>query len=143
MSIIRRYDPWALLDNLFEQQTANREEDSFLSMGNWLPSVDIKNEDKRYLIVVDLPGIAPEDVHISVENNVMTIKGERKTEAKENKEGYSRIERVSGSFYRRFTLPDDVDADHVNAVSKNGVLEIEMPKCKEKGSRKIEVIAKE
>lgn len=145
MTMLRRYDPWSWLDlhDMLEQNFLTREDEGRSSMGNWLPAVDIKNEEKRYLISVDLPGISPDKVDISIENNALLIKGERKTEAKESKEGYSRVERVSGSFYRRFTLPDDIDNENIKAVSKHGVLEIDIPKKKQKLSRKVEITEKE
>ena len=137
MSIVR-YDPWSLLDlrKLFDSPFTKREEESFPALSHWTPSVDIKTEEKQYLIYVDIPGVEPDDIEVFVEQNALVIKGERHTESEEKKEGYSRIERSCGSFYRRFTLPNDANGDKIDAHSKNGVLEIAIPKKKEKEAEK-------
>ncbi len=103
-------------------------ENSTIATNHWLPSVDIKDEDKRYVIAADIPGVDPKDIEVSMDNDVLTIKGERKTEKKDEDNGYRRIECSYGSFYRRFSLPESVDSDKVIAKGKNGVLEITVPK---------------
>ena len=94
MSIVR-YDPWSLLDlrKLFDSPFTKMEEEAFPALSHWTPSVDIKTEEKQYLIYVDIPGVEPDDIEVFVEQNALVIKGERHTETEEKKEGYSRIER--------------------------------------------------
>ena len=130
MSIVR-YDPLSLmnLDKLFDRQLKQLDEEAN-TLGHWTPSVDIKAEANNYLILVDIPGVDPNDVQISIENKMVMIKGQRDIEKKEKREGYSRIEREYGSFYRRFTLPDDADIEKIDAHSKHGVLELVIPKKK-------------
>ncbi len=108
-------------------------------MRNWSPQVDIKEESDKFVIFADLPGVDPKDVEILMENNILILKGERKSEYKENEENYSRMERSYGAFSRRFTLPKQVDADQITAKGKNGVIEILIPKSEPHMARKIEV----
>jgi len=135
MAIVR-YDPFQVLNQL--QGEINRifdsryaplgEEGSRFGAGEWAPAVDIKEEESRFLIHADLPGVDPKDVELTLENGVLTIKGHRETEAREEREGYKRVERASGTFYRRFTLPDTADPDKVEAQCRNGVLEVSIHK---------------
>ena len=106
---------------------------------DWTPAVDIKEEDNRFVITADLPGVDPENVDISMQNGMLTVKGERSDEKKEEKDGYRRVERFSGSFYRRFMLPDNADSEHIKAHAKNGVLEVEIGKIKDAQAKKIKV----
>ncbi|HJP36455.1 MAG TPA: Hsp20/alpha crystallin family protein [Gammaproteobacteria bacterium] len=106
---------------------------------DWTPAVDVKEENKRFLITADLPGVDPKDVEVTMHNGMLTLKGERSEEKKEEKEGYRRVERFSGSFYRRFVLPDTADPDKIKARAKNGVLEVEIGKTKALESKKIKV----
>ena len=108
---------------------------------DWSPAVDIKEEDHKYIIHADVPGIKPEDIEVSLEDGVLTIRGERKFDNEEEKEGYKRIERVRGSFYRRFSLPDTADQNKVSAKSKDGVLEIMIEKQEKVLPKKITVNA--
>lgn len=141
-----RYEPWSIFDRF--QDELNRMglykegEDSDYSnivTSHWRPSVDIKEEDDRFVILADLPGVDPKDIEITMDNGVLTIRGERLEESKDEKEGYKRVERVSGTFYRRFSLPDSADADRIEAKGKNGVLEITLPKHDKVQPRKISV----
>lgn len=109
----------------------------------WAPAVDIKEENDKFVIHADIPGVKPEDIDISMENGVLTIRGEKKTEAETEKEGYKRVERTYGSFYRRFSLPDTADSDAISAVSKHGVLELTIPKKDVVKPKKISVTAAE
>ena len=109
-------------------------------VGSWCPAVDVKEEVDQYLIAVDLPGVAPKDIDISVEQNVLTIKGDRRDEREVDKEGYHRMERLHGQFYRRLGLSNSADAEHVKAVDHNGVLEITVPKLPEAKAHKIKVV---
>ncbi len=105
----------------------------------WSPAVNIKEEGEAYLLIADIPGVEPKDIEINMEDRVLTIRGERKTEARENRDTYSRVERVSGNFYRRFTLPDTADAEKISAKSGNGVLEVHIPKQERVQPRRIRV----
>ena len=104
-----------------------------------MPLVDIKEEAEHFLIKADIPGVSPEAIEVTMENGTLTIRGERSDEKREDKEGYHRIERSHGAFYRRFAMPDTADADHIKATSKDGVLEIEIPKRAIAKARKIDV----
>ena len=128
------------LQKLFGNQfpTTPTDESSILT-SDWNPAVDIKEDQNKYVILADIPGVAPDDIDVTMENGILTIKGERKTENTEEKENYKRVERTYGSFYRRFSLPDDANADSINAVSKNGVLEISLDKTETTKPKKINV----
>ncbi|MBK7354285.1 MAG: Hsp20/alpha crystallin family protein [Nitrosomonas sp.] len=139
---ITRYEPWGLLTQLqkeLEQMRSDVSGDGSSATAEWAPAVDIKEESDRFVLHADLPGVKPEQIDVSMENGVLTIKGEKKTEAKTEKEGYKRIERTYGSFYRRFSLPDTANPDAISAVSKNGVLEITIPKRESVQPKKINV----
>ncbi len=140
---LTHYQPWSLLNrfqngqarsNLFDQllNEMAEPEASTLKTGQWLPAVDIKEEENRYLIHADIPGVDPKDIEITADSGVLTIKGERSVEKEDKQEGYTRRERSYGSFYRSFTLPDNADTDHIEAKGKDGVLEIALPKAKAK-----------
>lgn len=113
------------LDRFFNTNTAAYAEDTAT---DWVPSVDIKEGKVAYEVVADVPGVDPKDIDISLEDSVLTVKGERKAEHKDEGEGYSRTERVYGSFYRRFTLPDTADAENISAKTEHGVLKLYIPK---------------
>lgn len=127
------------LENLFENILKSRADSSFIDTGTWQPSVDIKEENDKFLVTADIPGVDEKDINISLDNNLLTIHGERKIEHSENKEGYSRIERVHGQFYRRFSLPQVVDDNKIDATYKHGVLTVIIPKKEIKQGKKIEV----
>jgi len=127
------------VNRLLAQWPPLGEGDDSVVASDWTPAVDVKEEDKRFLITADLPGVDPNDVDVNMHNGMLTIRGERSEEKKEEKEGYRRIERFSGSFYRRFMLPDTADPDKIKARAKNGVLEIEIGKTKGMQSMKIKV----
>ncbi len=105
----------------------------------WMPAVDIRESDEALTINAELPGLDKNDVHITLENNVLTLAGERKFESEEKDESYHRIERAYGSFSRSFTLPANVKTDKVEAVFKDGVLSVVLPKVEEAKPRKIEI----
>ena len=97
----------------------------------WRPSVDISETDKEYLIKAELPEVEKDDVHVSVENGVLTISGERNYEKEEETETQHRIERMYGKFSRSFTLPSDADEAGISAKTRNGVLKVNIPKTVE------------
>jgi HSP20 family protein len=147
MNVIR-YEPLGMLRRFHDEVSRLFDEDyygvaggdqSSAATSHWAPAVDIKEEQDRYLLRADVPGVDSKDIEITMENGVLTIKGERKHEDKEEREGYKRVERVYGAFFRRFTLPDTADADKVSASSKNGVLEVTIPKQEKVQPRKIKV----
>lgn len=110
-----------------------------ITVSEWLPLVDIIEDEKEYLIKAELPEMRKEDVKVTVENGVLTISGERKLEKEEKGKRYHRIERAYGSFVRSFTLPDDADADKVSAEFKDGVLKVHVAKSEAAKPKQIEV----
>jgi len=140
---LMKYEPWGLLeqmrremDRAMDTRTA---EGSSVATSDWVPAVDIKEEKDSFLIVADIPGVDPKDIEVHMENGMLTIKGEKESEKKEEKEGYKRVERTFGSFYRRFSLPDTADPDKITAKSNNGVLEVRIAKHEKVQPRKISV----
>ena len=105
----------------------------------WAPRVDIKEEDRRFVIYADIPGVDPEKIEVSMEKGILTIKGERTVENREQNGKFTRLERSHGLFYRRFALPDSADADGITAHGKDGVLEIVIPKKAETTPRRITI----
>ena len=108
-------------------------------MRRWIPAMDVAQSDDHYVLRADLPGLTESDVKIELEDNVLTISGERKAEHEERKEGYYRVERSSGSFSRSLTLPEGVDADGIKANFDNGVLEVRIPKPEQHKPRKVQI----
>lgn len=139
------YEPWNLLTQLQRELERKHELGGGIAEGaaatsEWAPAVDIKEEAERYVLLADLPGVNPADIEVSMENGILTLSGSRETEAKIQREGYKRVERHFGSFHRRFSLPDTVDADGISARCANGVLEIVIPKKSLAQPKKIVVI---
>lgn len=142
-----RYDPWSLINQvqeinrLFDNRTSSPrdEESGHVVASDWVPAVDIKEEQNHYLILADVPGVDPASIEVTMENGVLTLRGERTLESDEERAGYRRVERVRGSFYRRFTLPDSVDPEGITARGNNGVLEIVIPKHEKLQPRRIQV----
>jgi HSP20 family protein len=99
-----------------------------LGVGDWHPRVDISENDGQYLVKADIPGVAKEDIKITVDNDVITIQGERKQEQEEENKHFHRVERFYGSFIRSFTLPDDADAAAFKAAAQEGQLTVTIPK---------------
>jgi HSP20 family protein len=108
---------------------------------DFVPAVNTREADDAYYIEVDLPGVKKEDISIDVNDNVLTISGERKIEEERKDEEFYRVESVYGKFERSFTLPEDVDADKIEAEAKDGVLTVKIPKAQvvEKAPKKIEI----
>ncbi len=106
----------------------NNSKELDFTKSEWSPSVDIKDEKKNFVISADIPGVDPKDIEVNMDNGMLTIKGERKTESKEEENGYSRVECSRGTFIRRFTLPETADTENVKAKGKNGVLQIKIGK---------------
>ncbi|MDH4185777.1 MAG: Hsp20/alpha crystallin family protein [Nitrospira sp.] len=110
-----------------------------MTVAEWSPRVDITEDDKAYVIKADLPEVKKEDIKLTVQDNVMSISGERKYEKEEKSKKYHRVEREYGSFMRSFTLPEDADGSKVNAEYKDGVLNVRLPKSEKAKPKSIEV----
>ena len=145
---ITRYEPWNLLNELQREMNtmfgrryglARGEQDTEVVTSDWVPAVDVKEEDNRFVIYVDVPGVDAKDIEVTMEKGVLSIRGERKNENIDEHEGYKRIERTRGSFYRSFALPDTADAEGITAKGQNGVLEVVIPKVAPVQARKITV----
>jgi len=139
---LTRFDPFKELRTLEDRiNEAFAPELSKNVLSNFSPSVNTREGEYAYHIDVDLPGVKKEDISVKVENNVLTLKGERKTKEEVKKEDYYKMESSFGSFMRSFTLPDNVDAENIHAENKDGVLEITLPKKekKAKASKEIKV----
>lgn len=128
------------LDRLFGGSPALADEAS-VAPSDWLPPVDIKEEAAGFVIHADVPGVDPKDIEVTLEKGVLTIRGERKTETREENDGLRRVERVSGQFFRRFSLPEAAAQDGVEARYANGVLEVRIPKQPQAEPRRIKVTA--
>jgi HSP20 family protein len=144
MTLIR-YEPWNLMnrlhreiDSVFGDAFATPAADSQAAV-SWAPSVDVREDADRFTVHADLPGVEAKDVQITADNGTLTIRGERRFQKQEGKRGFERLERVEGSFLRRFTLPDNVRAEEIKARHNNGVLEIVIPKQAAPEPRRINV----
>ena len=146
MAIIR-WDPFRdmvtlreKMNRMFEDVFSGRPEDRELQAGTWTPSVDIFETENELVLTAEIPGIDEKDVEIKVEDNTLSIKGERKFEKETKEENFHRIERSYGSFYRAFTLPSSVDSERIQAEQENGVLKISMPKRQELKPRTVKIL---
>jgi HSP20 family protein len=110
-----------------------------VALPDWSPEVEISEDDKEYLVKADLPEMKKQDVKVTVENGVLSISGERKSEKEEKKKKYHRIERSYGTFLRTFTLPDDADATRIAAEFKEAVLKVHLPKSPAAKPKTVEV----
>lgn len=109
------------------------------TLRRWMPAMDLVEGDEHFVLRADLPGLAEDDVNIEVEDRVLTVSGERKSEHTEKKDGYQRVERAFGSFSRSLTLPEGVDGDAITANFDRGVLEVRIPKPEQRKPRKIAI----
>lgn len=109
--------------------------------GTWNPAVDIYEDNEKFVLKAELPGMEQQDIQISLENNTISIKGDRKVEMPPKEGHYHKLERMSGNFFRSFNLPSNINNEKVSAHFKNGVLEIELPKVEEKQSKSITIQA--
>ena len=108
---------------------------------DWFPAVDIFEEESRFVVRADIPGVNPADIVVNMDGGTLSVSGERQAEDRSEVAGVSRYERATGQFSRRFTLPDSADADGIKANSANGILEISIPKQPEVQVRRITVEA--
>jgi len=144
MSLIR-YEPWSLvnrlhhdLDRIFGREFA-QDDDSHGAVSDWMPAVDVQETKDAFVLRADLPGVDPKDIDVTMENGVLTLRGRRQSESATEDGGYRRVERISGEFFRRFTLPDVADAESISAQTSNGVLTVRIAKRPEVQPRRIEV----
>ena len=128
------------MNRLFEDAFVPRGEEKDMISSAWLPAVDIFESDSELVLTAEVPGIDEKDIEIFLENNVLSLKGERKFEKESKEENYHRIERSYGSFYRSFTLPGYMDAEKIRAVHENGVLKITMSKKPELNPKKVKIL---
>ncbi len=128
-----------LFNTYFETPAATGNSHGSGSLRRWLPAMDLVETADDFVLRADLPGLSEGDVNIELEDNVLTISGERKAEHEERKEGYYRVERASGNFSRSLTLPEGVDPDAVQASFDKGVLEVRIPKPEQRKPRKVSI----
>src|SRR5262249_1320952 len=128
---------------IFGGGLARRERDEEMSLGAWIPPVDIVEEKDRILLTAELPGFQEKDIQIQMEGGVLTIRGERRSEDQKEGRTFHRIERSYGEFVRSFTLPNNVDRENIKASFHNGLLEVELPKREEAKPRQIKISAGE
>jgi HSP20 family protein len=144
MATLTRWDPFQDVLSLREAMNQLMEE-SFVrptaaqSGRNFVPALDLSENAEGYLVEAALPGLKPEDVEVTVENNVLTIKGETRKEVDDKQRNFHRVERRFGTFQRTISLPSTVKADQIQASLTNGVLRLEIPKAEEVKPRKISV----
>jgi HSP20 family protein len=105
----------------------------------WIPAMDLVETDDQFVLRADLPGMGEGDIDLSLEDNVLTLSGERKAEHEERGEGYYRVERATGAFSRSLTLPEGVDGDAITARFEQGVLEVRIPKPEQRKPRKLQI----
>jgi HSP20 family protein len=117
-------------------------QDEDYTLSSWTPAVDITEHDDEYSVKVELPGVNKDDVKLTLENNILTIRGEKKQEKETKKENYHRIERCYGSFQRSFTLPNAIKSERIDASFKDGILTVILPKAEEAKPKQIEVKVK-
>lgn len=146
MTIVR-WDPYRNMSTLqdrinriFEENASRAKDyDVEVSQCDWRPVVDIYNTEKAIIISAELPGVTKDNITLDVNENILTIKGERKSEEEVNQEDYYRMERCFGTFERAFTLPSTVDPGKISANFKDGILKIEIPKPEEKKPKQITI----
>lgn len=149
MAIVR-YEPWHVVNRLhqtldqvfnnhFSNEALSSPEASSSPSVSWVPRVDVHEEKDRFVVLADVPGVDPKDIDITAENGVLTVRGERRAEKRETENGYERVERVSGAFLRRFTLPEGANTESIKAKQTNGVLEVTIPKTPAVRPRRISI----
>jgi HSP20 family protein len=140
---ITRWDPFREVASLQNRMNALfrdlNEGESPLTTASFVPAVDIYEDEKKVALKLEVPGVEEKDLDVSVENNTLTVKGERKFEKEEKEENFHRIERRYGSFFRSFTLPSTVDTEHIAASYNAGVLKLELQKKPEAQPKQIKV----
>jgi len=146
---VARLEPWSMINLLHRDLERLRggeahygeSGDTSQTVTDWVPAVDVVEEKDRFVLRADLPGVVSEDIDVNMEDGLLTLSGERRSDRPEAGEGARRFERATGRFYRRFTLPEAADADAISARYTNGVLEISIPKQPQVQARRITVEA--
>ena len=144
---ITRHSPWDNPDQLPQEFRhalsrlfdPNEADQSDVVTSQWAPRVDIREEDKRFVIEADIPGVDPKDIEVHMDKGILSIRGERMSGSKIENGKYTRVERSHGVFHRRFALPDSANPEGISATGRHGVLEIEIPKRPETTPRKIDI----
>ena len=140
---LMKWDPWREIEDMFDRYTKAvgwpRGSQEAMASSDWSPRVDIVEAEQEFLIKADIPGVEKDHVKVSVENGVLTIQGERKTEKEEKDAKFHRVERFTGTFVRRFTVPENVDADAIKAVFKDGMLTLHLPKTQKALPKAIDI----
>ena len=146
MNYLIRHDPYRSLDSMQERLNqifggglARRDREEEMSLGAWMPPVDIEEDKEKIVLTAELPGMKENDIDIQMEGGVLTIRGERKFENEKEGKNYHRVERSYGQFVRSFTLPNNVDREHIQARFQDGLLHIELPKREEAKPRQIKI----
>ena len=142
------YDPWQRMaqlhremDKIVNPRASGDSDTTRAATADWVPAVDIREEETRYVVMADIPGVDPKDIELHMDDGLLTIRGERKNETTEERKGYKRVERSRGTFYRRFSLPDTADVENISAKGNHGVLEVSIPKQEKAQPRRIRVDA--
>lgn len=144
-----RHNPVSLLEQIqndmrefntmFSGRYGSNSSQTDIETYSWKPAVDIKDEKNHILLKADVPGVDPKNIEIEMHEGNLIIKGHKESESEEDGENYYRVERSSGTFYRRFALPDNIDESKISATTRKGVLEITIPKQERAQPRTIEV----
>ena len=143
---IARFEPWTFVDLLQRDlnrlaEGGRRGAEDHQSVADWVPAVDIIEDNERFLLRADVPGVSVDDIDVSMDSGTLSLSGERRFEIRGEESGLQRLERASGRFFRRFSLPETVDADKITAKCNNGVLEVVIPKTPEVRARRISIEA--
>lgn len=142
MTTRRPTEPWQslrLLSNALDEAFGTMQDDGRTVTASWYPACDVFEDKEAIKIVAEVPGVTPEDVKISLENNLLTIRGEKKQQAEERTERVHRYERSYGAFERTFALPNTADPDRIQASYQNGILTVSVPKAERARPREIPV----
>jgi len=144
MNSVIRWEPFRNVNSLQEQfsrlfDTSFPGRSSESDLTTWAPAVDIQETENELVLKADLPGIEEKDIDVRIENNTLTIRGERKFEKQVNEDNYLRVERSYGSFSRSFSLPNTINTEAISAEYKNGVLTVQMPKRAESKPKQVKV----
>lgn len=137
--VLARYEtrnPWSQFHQELNRMLG---ESSSVATSDWVPVVDIREDQDKFVLHADLPGVKREDIDVTMEEGVLSIRGERRLQEAREEGEYKRIERAHGTFYRRFSLPDTADPDKISARCNEGVLEVEIPKRETVKPRRIEI----
>jgi HSP20 family protein len=146
MTVLTRWEPFRefstlqdRMNRLFRESFQDAGRDESLTTSTFAPAVDVYEDEHKVTLKIEVPGIDEKDIDVEIENNTLTVHGERKIEKEEKEENYRRVERQYGSFTRTFTLPQTMDTDSVSANYDKGVLKITLPKKAEAKPKQIKV----